>query len=308
MFQAFFVIAPLFFIIFGAAFLRHVNFIKEDWSVHLNQYALNIGLPVLVFHSLATMSVSFADELPLIAENAIFITTILILSYIIGKALKLKTRLRDTIIVCLMFSNVAYLGIPLLTQVYDKTILPQLSIIVAVYLLGLFGLGIAYLEASRRTNASSAVRTITKMLYTNPLLIAVFAGIIVNALQITMPQIIATALQLIVGSVTPIVLMVIGVFIGQSSRGTVRDWYGVVFFTFATLIALPAIFYCGTVLFGMNPQQHHLSVLESAMPLGITPFALADQYGLDKNFIARSIVLSTALSVITIPFWIQFLT
>lgn len=307
MLQTFFVIAPLFIIIFSAAFLRHIDYIKEDWSIHLNQYALKIGLPALVFNALATMTVPFIGELTLIAENFLFITVVLLFSYAIGKIFHLSIRLRNTIIVCLMFSNVAYLGIPLLTQVYDKTILPHLSIIVAVYLLGLFGLGIAYLETSRRTSQMSVPRTILKMLCFNPLLIAVFAGVIVNTFHLPIPHMISTALQLIVGSVTPVVLIVIGVFIGQSPRGSLKDWYGIGLFSIATLILLPAIFYTGILMIGANPEQHYLSILESAMPLGITPFALADQYGLDKNFIARSIVLSTALSIITLPFWIHML-
>ena len=307
MLETFFVIAPLFLIIFIAAFLRRVNFIKEDWSIHLNQYALKIGLPTLVFVSLATMEISFTEEMSLIIENIIFIVCVLLLSYGIGKLFALRTQMRDTIIMCLMFSNVAYLGIPLLTQVYGPEIRPQLSIIVAVYLLGLFGLGVAYLETSRRTSSQSVARTIFTMLCTNPLLIAVFAGVIVNILQIPVPKIILSALQLIVSSVTPIVLIVIGVFIGQSTHGTLRDWYSVILFSCATLVILPALFYSGVILYGLTPTHHHLSILESAMPLGITPFALADHYGLDKNFIARSIVLSTALSIITLPIWISFL-
>jgi hypothetical protein len=43
------------------------------------------------------------------------------------------------------------------------------------------------------------------------------------------------------------------------------------------------------------------------MPLAITPFALADKFDLDKKFIARAIVLSTILSIITIPLWISIL-
>jgi predicted permease len=307
MFHIFLVIAPLFLIIFSAAFLRRVNFITEDWSIHLNQYALKIGLPALVFTSLATMPIAFTDELSLIIENALFIIFILILSYGIGKIFKLSTQMRNTIIICLMFSNVAYLGIPVLTQVYDTEILPQLSIIVAVYLLGLFGLGVAYLETSRRTSSQSVARTIFTLLCTNPLLIAVFAGLICSALHLQVPHVILTALQLITGSVTPIVLIVIGIFIGQSAFGTLREWYAVSLFACTTLIVLPAIFYFGIMTLGLIPAQHFLSILEAAMPLGVTPFALADKYDLDKNFIARSIVLSTALSIITLSVWITFL-
>ena len=44
------------------------------------------------------------------------------------------------------------------------------------------------------------------------------------------------------------------------------------------------------------------------MPLAITPFMMADKYNLDKNLIARLIVLSTILSVVSLPFWLFLLS
>jgi hypothetical protein len=306
--EVFLIIAPLFFIIFGAAFLRYINFIKEDWSENLNQFVLKIGLPLLIFTSLAKTTFSLSTELRLILINFAFIIFILILSYGIGHIFRLTQELRDTVIICLMFSNVAYLGIPLLTSVFDNTILPQLSLIVAVYLFGLFGIGVGYLEFTRRTSTTSIVKTIVKILCTNPMLIAVFCGIFISILHLPIPTILNTAFTMLVASVTPIVLIIIGVFIGQSTRGNLRDWYPVALFSFASLMILPALFYFGLLFFRMTPSEHVLSILESAMPLGVTPFALADQYKLDKNFIARSIVLSTSFSILTLPFWISFIT
>jgi predicted permease len=206
-----------------------------------------------------------------------------------------------------MFSNVAYLGIPLLTRIYDNTILPQLSIIIAVYLCTLFGVGVGYLEFTRHTSTPSLIKIVVKILFTNPIIIAVIIGITVNALHLSLPSILVSALEMITASVTPIVLVIIGIFIGQSTFGSLRDWYPVFFFSLTTLLILPFIFYYGLLFFHLNPHIYILSILESAMPLGITPFALAAHYGLDKSFIARSIVFSTILSIITLPFLITIL-
>lgn len=308
MLEIFIIIAPLFLIIFVTAVLRHFDFISGDWTSSLNQFVLKIGLPALVFTSLSQTDITFGNELQLIAINFSFLVGILVLSFGIGHIFRIERRLHDTLIICLMFSNVAYLGIPLLTQVFDQTILPQLSIIIAVYLFTLFGVGIGYLELSRHTTTSSLIKIVSKVLCTNPILIAVFVGIMVNILNIPLPAIFTNALEMITFSITPIVLVIIGVFIGRSTVGSLRDWYPVVLFSLATVLILPLIFYYGLIFFRMDPNIHTISILESAMPLGITPFALANQYHLNQSFIARSIVLSTILSVLTLPFWISFLT
>ena len=115
------------------------------------------------------------------------------------------------------------------------------------------------------------------------------------------------ALEMTSVSVTPIVLIVIGIFIGNSKIGKLLEWIPIFIFSLLTLIILPAGFYYGVKLFGYSPSVFSSSIIEAAMPLAITPFALADRYNLDKKFIARSIALSTTLSVISLPFWISIL-
>jgi predicted permease len=308
MFEIFFIITPLFLIIFFIAFLRHFNLITGEWTSSLNQYILRIGFPILIFSSLVKTDINVSEEIRLIITNLIFLSVIFFVSYVIGQTLNLSRSLKKTIVVCLMFSNVAYLGMPLLTNIYGDGILPQISIIVAVYLLSLFGIGVTYLEITRHNSTRSIVKIVLKNLITNPILIAVFCGIIFNVAQIPIPSLITRSMDMITVSVTPIVLVIIGNFIGASSLGKLRDWVAVGIFTLGTLILVPLTFYIGALLFHHTPSDHTISILESAMPLGITPFAFADHYGLDKHFIARTIVLSTVLSIITLPFWISVLS
>jgi predicted permease len=58
---------------------------------------------------------------------------------------------------------------------------------------------------------------------------------------------------------------------------------------------------------GLNELQLKSTVLEAAMPLGLTPYALATQYKLETTLIARIVVISTLLSLVTIPVWIVVL-
>ena len=103
-------------------------------------------------------------------------------------------------------------------------------------------------------------------------------------------------------------LIVIGLFIGRAKIGKLTEWLPVLLFSILTLAILPAVFYYGAKFFGFIPSQFSNSIIQAAMPLAITPFALADKYNLNKDFIARSIVLSTILAVVSLPFWISILT
>lgn len=305
MIQIFTIIAPLFLIIFASALLQKFKNIGGEWSKVLNEFALKIGLPVLIFSALAKTTFSFTAEASLIIANSLLLILSFILAIIVGKILHLKKQMFLTLFICFVFGNVAYLGIPVLTSVSGEEILPTVSLIIAIYLFWLFTIGIGYLDYSLNKNKKDVAKNMLKNFTKNPLLLAVIFGLLVGSFKITIPSIVLKSLDMISASVTPTVLIVIGLFIGSSKIGKLSEWLPVLLFSLFTLAVFPAGFYFGAKFFGFAPSQFASSIIEAAMPLAITPFALADKYGLHKTFIARSIVLSTILSVVSLPFWIS---
>ena len=188
MLEIFLIICPLFIVILCVAILRRYRIIRDNWEPSLNQYVLTIGLPILVFQSIAQSSISFFDEYEIFLYNAIFLLCIFIISYGLGYIFHLSKKMRATIIVCLMFSNVAYLGIPVLTQTYDHNVLPQISIIVTIYLLWFFIVGVSYLECTKNKDISRFTKKILISLLKNPIVIAAFCGIVFSRFTYTVTK------------------------------------------------------------------------------------------------------------------------
>ncbi len=301
------VIAPLFIIIFASALLQKFKNIGDDWSKVLNDFALKIGFPVLIFSALSKAPFSFSDQAQLIIANSLFILASFLAAIIIGKFFRLGGQMFRTLFICFVFGNVAYLGIPILVKISGEKILPTASLIVAIYLFWIFTVGIGYLDYSVEKNKKAVAENIIKNLFKNPLLLSVILGIIIGSLKITLPSILLQSLDMITASVTPTVLIVIGLFIGKSTIGKLTEWLPILLFSILHLVILPAGFYFGVKFLGFIPNQFSSSIIQAAMPLAITPFALADKYNLNKDFIARSIVLGTILSVVSLPFWISVL-
>ncbi len=300
------VIAPLFIIIFASALLQKFKKIGDEWSKVLNEFALKVGLPVLIFSALAKTAFSFkADELLLIISNSLLILASFVLAIVVGKILRLNKQMFMTLFICFGFSNIAYLGIPVLTQVVGVTIIPTASLIVAIYLFWQFTVGTGYLDFSLDKNKKNLIKGLVKSFIKNPLILAVVLGVAVSALDIVIPTVVLKSLDMISASVTSVVLVVVGLFIGKSKIGKLSEWVPVFKFSLVTLVGLPSMFYFGVKFFGFSPTQFSSSIIDAAMPLAITPFALADKYNLNKTFLTRSIVLSTILSVVSLPFWIS---
>lgn len=305
MMNIFFAIAPLFLIIFATAALQRWKHIGAHWSEVLNEFALKIGLPVLIFSALARSQFSLLDHAGVIIVNSLFC---LLLFFITLGACRLGRCTQEsvrTIIACLMFGNIAYLGIPILSQLYGSFIVSTVSVIIAVWFFWFFTLVTGFVTVSRRAHDEGAFTKTCRALATNPLLVAVVAGLFFAGFSLPIPSVVIQALDMVSASVTPTVLIVIGLFIGKSPLGRVQDWIPAGALSLLTLVALPAGMIGGLMMFGISPEAFSSSIIEVAMPLAITPFALADEYGLNKALVSRSIVLSTILSVFTLPFWIS---
>ena len=307
MLQTLTIIAPLFLIVFMSAFLRYRFGVGATWEKALNEFALKIGLPVLIFSTLAKIRFSFREESLLLIGNSLFLVGLFGLAILMKKVFRIERKMFLSLFICFVFSNIAYLGIPVITQLFGAEAMVSTSLVVAVYLFWVFTVGVGYLEYASGKGGRHMVRDILKNLVRNPLILAVLGGLAAGSLRIPFPGIVLQAMDMINASVTPLVLVVLGLFMGASKGGKLSDWIPALWFSLFTLIVSPLLLYGSVIVLGASIDYFSISILEAAMPLALTPFAFADMYDLHKAFIARSIVASTLLSVLTLPVWIAFL-
>lgn len=301
------IIAPQFIIIFGAAIIQKIKNLDNSWEHVLNSFALNVGLPVLLFSVFAKNPISFYDNRYLIIFNSLFLIFCFFISFILCKICGINKKLSRTIFICGSLGNVAYLGIPILTRVMGNEILPTASLIVAIYLFWIFAIGTTVLDMDLQKNNKHVIKNTIINLVKNPLLIAVVFGVLLSSLHVSLPTFVISSFDMISASVTPLVLIIIGIFIGKTKINEIKDLLQFISFSVFKLLVLPAIFYF-ILKFQVNLDFNlSTSIIAASMPLAITPFALADKFDLDKKFIAGSIVISTILSLFTIPFWISIL-
>ena len=86
------------------------------------------------------------------------------------------------------------------------------------------------------------------------------------------------------------------------------DWKTIVtgkqlYFSVMRLVIIPLIVWLPCRFLHVDPLITGVSVFLAAMPAGSTTSLLAAKYGADADSAAKCVVLSTALSVITVPVW-----
>lgn len=302
---AFNTVLPLFLIILAGILFSRTKVASAYWIDVLNKYALWIGFPALVINSLSRLEIIDGPVTQLIIFNSLFIVCCILLAYPFSAILKFSNHRRRTLFLIFAFGNVAYLGIPVLQNVYGDDILPVAAILSAIYVFWLLTLGLILVEVHGEGDFQPTKLLIR--LIKNPLLISVFIGIILVVFQIKLPAPIEKTISMFAGSVTAVVLFSLGIFLGYQKKGTLKEWAISFAFVIVTMIFFPAIFWIFLRNSGMHASFIQASILDAAMPLGLTPYALAQQYNLDTSFTARLVVLATLMSIIILPLWIVVL-
>jgi hypothetical protein len=297
-------ILPLFLVVLAGLIFSRTKSFKKEWIDVLNDYALWIGFPALILVALFKLDVPLAEYIDLAAWNSAYIVLCMLLAFPVAKLFRLTTDTLRTLILALSFGNVSYLGIPVLMNVYGVEILAESTLLSAIYLLWLFTLGIVLVEVLGEHDVNPLV--VVKNLLRNPLLIAVLLGLFITILKIEVPEILVKGLDLFASSVTAVVLFSLGLFLGTHPFGKLKEWLPVAAFSIVILLVLPLAFYGAIQFFGVS-FDIRASVLEAAMPMGFTPYVLAVKYKLNATFASKVVVLSTMLSVFTLPLWIQIL-
>ena len=199
------------------------------------------------------------------------------------------------------FANTGYMGIPLAITAFGEA--AGLPAIIATAFMGIvvISLTIALIETdlSTKAGAGGIARDVGLALAKNPLVLSVAAGALVSAFGISIPLPLAKFFDLLSSAAGPCALFAIGLFIsGQSVREGLHE---AALITAIKLLVHPAIAWLLlAAVFEVEPLWATVTILIAALPTGANCFVLAQRYNVFVAPTSATILLSTALSVVTI--------
>lgn len=302
--ELFSAVLPVFLLVLLGSACRLASARCATWEHGLNQFGLYVAFPALIIHSLLKVRGSFSLDGELYLLNTGLLVLLIVIPWVVTRAMKTETRLANTWIICIFFGNIGYLGFPIITrmlagdpQLSAGMIETSLALHISLYNIVLFSLGLFILEHSKGSHGGSL--RILRSVGTNPLLLSVVAGVALAVFDIPLPKAVEDVIALLSNSATAVVLFGLGLFL-PDVRFERKTLGHVAALTAISLLIVPALFLAAYALF--QPEREFLvSILEGAMPLAVSPFVLGASYPLDRPIIAGSILVSTALSVITVP-------
>ncbi len=194
-----------------------------------------------------------------------------------------------------MFSNAAYMGFPLIQALFGSEGLIYASAFVTVFNILLWTLG--YSVVSR----TISLKLVIKKIFTTPATIAVFLGLIIFIARISLPGVLSQAIGLAGAVNTPLSMFITGMIIAASDIKSMLSNRLVYFAIVVRMIIIPAICVAVFLLLGIRGMVANIVLILEACPCAAITSVFAVQFDYDDDVAAASVVLTTFVSIITLP-------
>jgi len=257
----------------------------------VTRLATTLAVPCLIFTSLMGLEIDPA------ALTALSLAALSAYGVVIALAWGLVFVLRldkASFVAPLVFGNTGNLGLPLAFFAYGELGLGLAVVVFAVMSFLAFSVGIWLVSGGASPRA--AVK--------EPMLWATVLGAVFLAQGWHTPDWITRSLSLIGQMAIPLMLITLGVAVARLKPGRFGQ---AVWLSAAKLgICLAAGTAAGHA-FGLEPVAFGVLVLQLATPVAVTSYLLAERYKADAEAVAGLVVVSTLMSVATLPITLSFL-
>lgn len=288
------------FILMGVGFLCYkLEIITDEVSRKLSSIVVNIANPALILTGCMGESKIQGKELLLIAALVVIVYAVLvILAMILPGVLRIDKKSRGTYQAMTVFSNIGFMGFPVVSALYGSSALLYASLFTIPYNILIYTYGVSAMSVDKSTSWKDSF-SLKRVL--NVGVIACIVTIVVYLLQIPIPEFIKTTTTQLSNLTAPLSMMVIGASLATMDIRELFTDGKLLLFSAIKLLVIPV---AGVLLikqFISNDVICGVCLVMLATPVGSMTAMLAQQYEGDYEMAAKGVALTTILSVITMP-------
>jgi predicted permease len=274
----------------------------------LSLYVFNIAIPLLLFQAMATVTLpEFIPWRYLLAYYSCALGFFLACLGLGWRLMKQPLSEASVFAFGCSYGNFIPLGIPLVLTAFGDRATTPLFLMVALQAPLFFPLMIFLQESVRRGSGhSTSGYPVLKSIFANQYLIGIGLGIALNLVDFAMPAPITDIIDLIGRSAVPCALFALGASLSSYPIGGVLGRVALMVVIKNGLFPL-VVWWVAAYGLDLAPLWQAVMVLMAALPVGINTYLFAERYQSGVALGGSGVVLSTAVSIVTISFILSML-
>lgn len=269
----------------------------EYTNKKISALIVNVASPMLIISSIAGVEGSNKSIVFLmIGVGILMYIGFIILGKIINRIFPFPKKDWPVYECMVVFANTGFMGYPVLLDVFGQEAVFYASLIHMAFNFFVYTYAIMCLTKGD----DSEFKLNFKQLLT-PGIILIFVGIFIYLFDIQLPSVLMDTINSVGSLTAPLSMMMIGSSLAvYPIKDSFTDWRSYVF-AFVRLMIVPFVTMIMCRLLHIDAYYANITIITNAMPVGSMVLMLATQYNANVKIVTRNIVVSTLLSVITIP-------
>lgn len=266
-----------------------IGFLFARWKKitldSLTEIIVYLAAPCLAFSSLSAKPLFAADIVVILAGAAGILGGVGLLIWLYSLLVQFHSR---GFALPVLFMNAGNMGLPLALFAFGEAGLQRATIFYVIMTTLHHSLGIYILSGDRGW----------KEIFRLPLIYATLLGLFVNLAKIQVPEPVFEPIRLLGFSTIPLMLVSLGYRL--NSIRSVTWGHSLV----GALIRIAGGFACAYVtvtLLGIHGVNRQVILLYGSLPSAVVNFVLTEKYGQDPQLAASIVVITTLLSLGTVP-------
>lgn len=269
----------------------------EYTNKKISALIVNVASPMLIISSIAGVEGSNKSIVFLmIGAGILMYIGFIILGKIINRIFPFPKKDWPVYECMVVFANTGFMGYPVLLDVFGQEAVFYASLIHMAFNFFVYTYAIMCLTKGD----DSEFKLNFKQLLT-PGIILIFVGIFIYLFDIQLPSVLMDTINSVGSLTAPLSMMMIGSSLAvYPIKASFTDWRSYLF-ACVRLLIIPFVTMLICRLIHIDPYYANITIITNAMPVGSMVLMLATQYNANVKIVTRNIVVSTLLSVITIP-------
>lgn len=290
-----------FFLLIGLGYVvGKIGFFTAEATAYLTKFVFYFALSSLLFRFTSQISISDLFDGPAmmayLAASATHYTIMIAVALLRGHKLEEAGFEGHSAV----HGNIGFIGIPMLGTLMGPDAVAVIVLLIFVDMV-IFGTLVVILVSLGREGhvTRASVLVVLRSLAKNPMILAIVCGVLWSSTALPMPAPLGRFFDILGAAATPGALFAIGCSLAYKR---VDDPTTAVWLSLGKLILHPLFVFAGAYLiFPVDPFTASVMVAAASLPVAGNIYVLAQHYNVLPERISAAILISTAVSIVTVP-------
>ncbi len=268
------------------------HIITPDFRKRLSTFTLNTAAPCIIISSVLESESNPMKMIGAAGMAVFFFVLMIVFASVIVRVLRINAQERGLDQLMLIFTNVGFMGIPVVQSIYGPNGVALLSMFILIFNLFFFSYGVLLISSSAKFNWRSLL---------NACIFAALAGLFFGVTGWHLPDPVENTLASVGAMNTPLAMMVIGASMAHSNVRKALTNPRMYRVCLLSMLLMPVLVLLVVMFMPVDPMLAGISVLLAAMPIAGNCGMLSDIYTPDDMTASHCVMVSTLMSAVSLP-------